>query len=945
MAGGRKLMVEVIAAKGLMPKDGEGSANAYCVLDYDGQRKRTRVKFKDLDPTWNQKFEFTMPAMRMQGYLEINVQNENKSGTGRRSCFMGRVVVPMNTVPSKPEAVRWYQLQKRGLFSHVKGDLGIKVWLQNLETAQKGGKNARDIQGEPAIVAGGGVPNGDVLVVGAGKLNKEAKADRVSEGPRPSTITVPEADFTVKETHPNLGNAVDYRQHHDLVEEMSYLFIRVVRARNLSGKDNNTLSDPYVKISVGPVKTETKFIPCTHNPEWNRCFAIGKDKIQGGTCELSVWDAGKISKDTFLGGFMIDLHGVPSRKPPESPLAPQWYRLESKTGNKAISGDLMVSIWWGTQADEVFPEAWHSDTGESSQFRSKLYMSPKLWYLRVNVIEAQDLLPTDRHMAEPYVRLHVGPYQTLRTSRSVTRGGSPFWNEDLLFVAAEPFDEVMHIIVEDRIAPGKEEIIGHIRIPLMSIARRIDGRPVASRWYVLERDGGRGAFLGRIHLRLCFEGGYHVVDESSNYISDTRPTARQLWKPSLGVLEVGIHCANNLLPMKTTKDNRGSTDAYCVVKYGPKWVRTRTIFESFNPRWNEQYTWEVFDPCTVVTVGVFDNRNTLTGGETLKDLPIGKVRIRLSTLESDRVYTNAYPLLVVTPQGVKKMGELEMAVRFSTASTANVIASYLQPQLPRMHFFYPLDPRQTHMLRVAAMNMVALRLMRSEFPLRQEVVLFMLDTEAERWSMRRSKANYYRIMGVLGGFLAVMNWFTDICNWKSPITTVLVHILFLILVWYPELLLPTVFLYMFLVGAWNYRFRSRTPPFMDAKLSQGEFIGHLDELEEEFNIVPANRAQEVLKHRYERLRGVAGRIQNGLGSLASMGERFQSLLIWRDPRATALFIAFCLVAAIVLYVTPFQVVAVLLAAYMLRHPRFRDPLPSVPLSFFKRLPSQSDRIL
>lgn len=35
---------------------------------------------------------------------------------------------------------------------------------------------------------------------------------------------------------------------------------------------------------------------------------------------------------------MIDLHGVPSRKPPESPLAPQWYRLESKTGNKAISG-------------------------------------------------------------------------------------------------------------------------------------------------------------------------------------------------------------------------------------------------------------------------------------------------------------------------------------------------------------------------------------------------------------------------------------------------------------------------------------------------------------------------------------------------------------------------------------------------------------------------------
>jgi len=329
----------------------------------------------------------------------------------------------------------------------------------------------------------------------------------------------------------------------------------------------------------------------------------------------------------------------------------------------------------------------------------------------------------------------------------------------------------------------------------------------------------------------------------------------------------------------------------------------------------------------------------------LKDLPIGKIRIRLSTLESDRVYTNAYPLLVVTPQGIKKMGELELAVRLSCASTLNLMQAYVQAPLPRMHYYYPLDPKQLESLRVAAMNIVALRLMRSDPPLRQEVVQFMLDTEAERWSMRRSKANYYRIMGVLSGIMAVSIWFADICSWKSPVTTVLVHLLLLILVWYPELLLPTVFLYMFLIGAWNYRFRSRTPPFMDAKLSQGEHIGDLDELEEEFNVIPASRAPEVLRHRYERLRGVSGRIQNGLGELATMGERVQSLLSWRDPRATAIFITFCLTAAIVLYVTPFQVVAVLLGVYILRHPRFRDPLPPVPWNFFGRLPSQADRIL
>lgn len=59
----------------------------------------------------------------------------------------------------------------------------------------------------------------------------------------------------------------------------------------------------------------------------------------------------------------------------------------------------MVAIWWGTQADEAFPDAWHSDTGGHAQFRSKVYLSPKLWYLRVNVIEAQDI--GDRAMSEP----------------------------------------------------------------------------------------------------------------------------------------------------------------------------------------------------------------------------------------------------------------------------------------------------------------------------------------------------------------------------------------------------------------------------------------------------------------------------------------------------------------------------------------------------------------
>lgn len=45
-----------------------------------------------------------------------------------------------------------------------------------------------------------------------------------------------------------------------------------------------------------------------------------------------------MSKDDFLGGLMFDLAEIPVRKPPESPWAPQWYKLEAKTGKGRVQG-------------------------------------------------------------------------------------------------------------------------------------------------------------------------------------------------------------------------------------------------------------------------------------------------------------------------------------------------------------------------------------------------------------------------------------------------------------------------------------------------------------------------------------------------------------------------------------------------------------------------------
>ncbi|ONK70066.1 uncharacterized protein A4U43_C05F29890 [Asparagus officinalis] len=766
-------------------------------------------------------------------------------------------------------------------------------------------------------------------------------------------------DYSIKETAPHLGGGIagdKLTTTYDLVEQMQYLYVRVVKAKDLPAKDVTGSCDPYVEVKLGNYKGTTRHFEKKTNPEWNQVFAFSKERIQATTLEVVVKDKDLV-KDDFIGRVSFDLNEVPKRVPPDSPLAPQWYRLEDRKGDKT-KGELMLAVWMGTQADEAFPDAWHSDAAtlpsESlAHIRSKVYLTPKLWYLRVNVIEAQDLIPGDKgRFPEVYVKVMLGN-QMLRTRVSQIRGPNPMWNEDLMFVAAEPFEEHLVLSVEDRVGPNKDELLGKTVIPLQTVDRRLDYKAVNDKWYTLEKhvivmDGDKKKefkFSSRIHLRICLDGGYHVLDESTHYSSDLRPTAKQLWKPSIGVFELGILTAHGLLPMKT-KDGKGTTDAYCVAKYGQKWVRTRTIIDSFTPKWNEQYTWEVYDPCTVITIGVFDNCH-LYGGEKsggARDNRIGKVRIRLSTLETDRVYTHSYPLLVLLPSGVKKMGEVQLAVRFTCSSLLNMMHMYTQPLLPKMHYLHPLSVNQLDSLRHQATQIVSMRLSRAEPPLRKEVVEYMLDVDSHMWSMRKSKANFFRIMGVLSGLIAVGKWFDQICNWKNPITTVLIHILFVILVLYPELILPTIFLYLFLIGVWYFRWRPRQPPHMDTRLSHAE-TAHPDELDEEFDTFPTSRPPDVVRMRYDRLRSVAGRIQTVVGDLATQGERLQSLLSWRDPRATALFITFCLVAAIVLYVTPFRVVAFLTGIYVLRHPRFRHKLPSVPLNFFRRLPARTDSML
>ncbi|KAI5316840.1 hypothetical protein L3X38_036547 [Prunus dulcis] len=726
----RKLIVEVCNAKNLMPKDGQGTASAYAIVDFDGQRRRTKTKQRDLNPEWDEKLEFLVhdnDSMASE-ILEINLYNDKK--TGKRNTFPRQ-----SQDPRKHLCQNW----RRGLGLFPVGE-AQRVF------SDQGGNRIENIlhrrgtlprRRRPAAKA---EENKKVEAKTEEKpKEEEAKSEEKPKSPEDSKPKTEEASAPPpevenppiaygsekskqvdKEKHVEANGGINEvellqplardrsRSAYDLVDRMPFLYVRVVKAKR--GNGGATAEPVYAKLVIGMHSIKTKTQPS--DKEWDQVFAFDKEGLNSTSLEVSVWAEAEEKKEnepptkteTSLGTVSFDLQEVPKRVPPDSPLAPQWYTLESE---KEAGNDVMLAVWIGTQADEAFQEAWQSDSGGLiPETRAKVYLSPKLWYLRLTVIQTQDLQLASGsepklkvRSPELYVKAQLGAqlFKTSRTSVGSTSSSSanPTWNEDLVFVAAEPFEPFLVLTVED------------------------------------------------------------VTDSQT-------------------------------------------------------------------------------------------------------------------------------------------VGHAKLHVRFSCSSWLNLIQAYTSPILPRMHYVRPLGPAQQDILRHTAMRIVTARLARSEPPLGQEVVQFMLDSDTHVWSMRRSKANWFRVVGCLSSAAMFARWLDGIRTWQHPPTTVLVHVLLVAVVLCPHLVFPTVFMYAFLILLLRCRYRQRAPPNMDPRISYVDAVSP-DELDEELDGFPSTRPSDVIRIRYDRLRALGGRAQTLLGDVGSA--------------------------------------------------RFHDDMPSVPVNFFRRLPSLSDQIM
>jgi len=183
-------------------------------------------------------------------------------------------------------------------------------------------------------------------------------------------VPKPQEDYKLKDMKPQLGERWPHgglrggggwisseraTSTYDLVQQMFYLYVRVEKAKDLPTNPITGSCDPYVEVKMGNFKGKTQHFEKRTNPEWKQVFAFSKDKIQSSLLEVYVREKDMVGRDDYLGKVVFDMNEVPTRVPPDSPLAPQWYRLEDRKGDTKVKGEVMLAVWMGTQADEAFP--------------------------------------------------------------------------------------------------------------------------------------------------------------------------------------------------------------------------------------------------------------------------------------------------------------------------------------------------------------------------------------------------------------------------------------------------------------------------------------------------------------------------------------------------------------------------------------------------------------
>ena len=116
-----QIFVHIIQAKDLAQK---GSTDTYAKVRVDGDCATTRIVKKELNPVWDEHFEFLWTSDLR--FVRIEVWSDDPMHSSRDN-FLGVVYIPILSLQPNSVNSHWYKLGKRSTRSNISGEIKVSV--------------------------------------------------------------------------------------------------------------------------------------------------------------------------------------------------------------------------------------------------------------------------------------------------------------------------------------------------------------------------------------------------------------------------------------------------------------------------------------------------------------------------------------------------------------------------------------------------------------------------------------------------------------------------------------------------------------------------------------------------------------------------------------------------------------------------------------------------
>ncbi|XP_051578034.1 dysferlin-like isoform X2 [Myxocyprinus asiaticus] len=489
------LRVFILCAQNVLTHD-EDSSDAYCTVTYEGTKKKTKVIKNNVNPVWNEGFEWDLKGMPLDSGAELHVVVKDHEKMGRNR-FLGECRVALRDVLNSPNLAATFTVS---LVDTKRNSTGATITLQVSYIPPPG---MAPIFQPPSLPEAQHTPVelDTVTVFSMDTMGEEdtesmLMMEVVEEpepvpGPQGQDMGPPTAP--PKKTPPNFNHSLKKKKRHSNKSTLSnkpqdlQVRLRIIEGRQLPGVNIK----PVVKVTVGGQTKRTR-IKKGNNPYFDETFFLNFFETPSDLFDepifITVYDSKSQRKDSVIGEFKLDVGMVYNEH--RHAILRKWLLLADTDDLSAgARGYLKVSMFVLAAGDE--PPMDKKEGQEEKEDIEGNLLRPAGLTLRgatfaLRVYRAEDLPQMDdavmdgvkqflgfetnkKNLVDPLVEVNFAG-KTI-CSRILEKNTNPQWNQSLTLPIRFPsMCEKMRIRILDWDRASHNDVIGTTHLCMSKIS-------------------------------------------------------------------------------------------------------------------------------------------------------------------------------------------------------------------------------------------------------------------------------------------------------------------------------------------------------------------------------------------------------------------------------------------------------------------------------------------